>query len=107
MLTIARDITERHMMQEKLQLAATVFENTAEGVLITDIDQRISAVNRAFSEITGYSEIEALGQTPRLLASGQHDSAFYAAMWHQLTAEGHWQGEIYNKRKNGKSTLVG
>ncbi|WP_409310401.1 EAL domain-containing protein [Pseudomonas putida] len=102
MLTIARDITERHLMQEKLQLAATVFENTAEGVLITDIDQRISAVNRAFSEITGYSEIEALGQTPRLLASGQHDSAFYLALWHQLTAEGHWQGEIYNKRKNGE-----
>ena len=102
MLTIARDITERHLMQEKLQLAATVFENTAEGVLITDIDQHISAVNRAFSEITGYSEIEALGQTPRLLASGQHDSAFYAAMWHQLTDEGHWQGEIYNKRKNGE-----
>ncbi|MGE7992590.1 bifunctional diguanylate cyclase/phosphodiesterase [Pseudomonas sp. NPDC089554] len=102
MLTIARDITERHLMQEKLQLAATVFENTAEGVLITDTDQRISAVNRAFSEITGYSESEALGQTPRLLASGQHDSAFYAALWHQLTAEGHWQGEIYNKRKNGE-----
>lgn len=102
MLTIARDITERHLMQEKLQLAATVFENTAEGVLITDTDQRITAVNRAFSEITGYSEIEALGQTPRLLASGQHDSAFYVAMWHQLTAEGHWQGEIFNKRKNSE-----
>jgi len=102
MLTIARDITERHLMQEKLQLAATVFENTAEGVLITDTDQRISAVNRAFSEITGYSEFETLGQTPRLLASGQHDSAFYAAMWHQLTAEGHWQGEIQNRRKNGE-----
>ncbi len=102
MLTIVRDITERHLMQEKLQLAATVFENTAEGVLITDTEQHISAVNRAFSEITGYSEIEALGQTPRLLASGHHDSAFYAAMWHQLTAEGHWQGEIYNRRKNGE-----
>ncbi|RSC27909.1 bifunctional diguanylate cyclase/phosphodiesterase [Pseudomonas putida] len=102
MLTITRDITERHMMQEKLQLAATVFENTAEGVLITDTEQRISAVNRAFSEITGYSELEALGQTPRLLASGQHDSAFYVAMWHQLTAEGHWQGEICNRRKNGE-----
>ncbi len=102
MLTIARDITERHLMQEKLQLAATVFENTAEGVLITDTDQRISAVNRAFSEITGYSELEALGQTPRLLASGQHDSAFYAAMWHQLSAAGHWQGEICNKRKSGE-----
>ena len=102
MLTIARDITERHLMQEKLGLAATVFESTAEGVLITDTQQRISAVNRAFSEITGYSEGEALGQTPRLLASGQHDSAFYIAMWHKLAADGHWQGEIYNKRKNGE-----
>ena len=102
MLTIARDITERHQMQEKLQLAATVFESTAEGVLITDTRQRINAVNRAFSEITGYSEAEALGETPRLLASGLHDSAFYAAMWYQLTAEGHWQGEISNRRKNGE-----
>lgn len=102
MLTIARDITERHQMQEKLQLAATVFESTAEGVLITDTQQRINAVNRAFTEITGYSEHEALGQTPRLLASGQHDSAFYAAMWYQLTAKGHWQGEISNRRKNGE-----
>jgi len=102
MLTIARDITERHQMQEKLQLAATVFESTAEGVLITDTRQRINAVNRAFSEITGYSESEAIGETPRLLASGLHDSAFYAAMWYQLTAEGHWQGEISNRRKNGE-----
>lgn len=102
MLTIARDITERHFMQEKLQQAATVFESTAEGVLITDTQQHISAVNRAFTEITGYSETEALGHTPRLLASGLHDSAFYAAMWHQLTAEGHWQGEISNRRKNGE-----
>ncbi|MBC9252478.1 diguanylate cyclase [Pseudomonas alcaligenes] len=102
LLTIARDITERQLMQERLHQAATVFESTAEGVMITDLNQRISAVNRAFSEITGYSETEALGQSPRLLASGQHDSAFYAAMWHQLAAEGHWQGEIWNRRKNGE-----
>ncbi|WP_236217945.1 bifunctional diguanylate cyclase/phosphodiesterase [Pseudomonas rhodesiae] len=102
MLTIARDTTERQLMQEKLQQAATVFESTAEGVLITDTRQNISAVNRAFSEITGYSEAEALGQTPRLLASGLHDSAFYAAMWHQLTTHGHWQGEISNRRKSGE-----
>ncbi|WP_271410370.1 bifunctional diguanylate cyclase/phosphodiesterase [Pseudomonas sp. Q1-7] len=101
MLTIARDVTERQQMQEKLRQAATVFESTAEGVMITDTEQRITAVNRAFSEITGYSESEALGQSPRLLASGQHDSAFYAAMWHQLEREGHWQGEIWNRRKNG------
>ncbi|MCU9949526.1 bifunctional diguanylate cyclase/phosphodiesterase [Pseudomonas sp. PDM13] len=101
-LTIARDITDRQLMQEKLLQAATVFESTAEGVMITDTEQRITAVNRAFTEITGYSEAEALGQSPRLLASGQHDSAFYAAMWHQLAAEGHWQGEIWNRRKNGE-----
>ena len=59
-------------------------------------------MNRAFTEITGYSEAEVLGQTPRILASNQHDSAFFAAMWHQLSGEGHWQGEIYNKRKNGE-----
>ncbi|MDE3736399.1 EAL domain-containing protein [Pseudomonas resinovorans] len=102
LLTIARDVTERQQMQEKLLQAATVFESTAEGVMITDTGQRITAVNRAFSEITGYSESEALGQSPRLLASGQHDSAFYAAMWHQLEREGHWQGEIWNRRKNGE-----
>ena len=102
MLSIARDITERVQMQERLQQAATVFESTAEGVMITDLEQRITAVNRAFSQITGYSEAEALGQSPRLLASGNHDSAFYAAMWHNLTASGHWQGEIWNKRKNGE-----
>ena len=102
LLTIARDITEREQMQERLHQAAIVFESTAEGVMITDLEQRITAVNRAFTDITGYSEAEALGQSPRLLSSGRHDSAFYAAMWHQLAAEGHWQGEIYNKRKNGE-----
>ena len=102
MLSIARDITERVLMQERLQQAATVFESTAEGVMITDLDQRITAVNRAFTTITGYSEAEALGRSPHLLASGNHDSAFYAAMWHNLSASGHWQGEIWNKRKNGE-----
>ncbi|MDF3935508.1 bifunctional diguanylate cyclase/phosphodiesterase [Pseudomonas citronellolis] len=102
LLTIARDITERQQMQEKLTLAATVFESTAEGVMITDASQRIIAVNRAFSEITGYGEDEVLGQSPRLLSSGQHDSSFYVAMWHHLNADGHWQGEIWNRRKSGE-----
>ncbi len=102
LLTIARDITERQLMQEKLQQAATVFESTAEGVLITDTEKRIVAVNRAFTSITGYSEAEALGQTPRLLASEQHDQVFYSAMWRQLEDAGYWQGEICNRRKNGE-----
>src|SRR5690606_8481048 len=96
------DITERQQMQEKLQQAATVFESTVEGVMITDVHQRIIAVNRAFSEITGYGEDEALGQSPRLLGSGRHDSAFFVAMWHRLASQGHWQGEIWNRRKNGE-----
>ena len=102
LLTIARDITEREQIQAYLQQAATVFESTAEGVMITDLQQRIIAVNRAFTSITGYSEVEALGRSPRLIASGKHDSAFYAAMWHSLSASGHWQGEIWNQRKNGE-----
>ena len=103
MLTIARDITESQLMQEKLLQTATVFDSTAEGIIFTDLQQRITAVNRAFTEITGFSESEALGQSSRLMASGQHDSAFYVSMWHQLSNEGHWQGEICNKRKNGET----
>ncbi len=102
MLTIARDVTERQLLQEKLQQAATVFESTAEGVMITDTQQCIVAVNRAFSEITGYSEAEALGQTPELLASEQHDNAFYDAIWQRLNNEGHWQGELWSRRRNGE-----
>ena len=101
-LTIARDITERHQMQEKLLQTATVFDSTAEGIVFTDPQQKITAVNRAFTEITGYSESEVLGRTPRILASGQHDSAFFTAMWYQLSTGGNWQGEISNKRKNGE-----
>ncbi len=102
LLTIARDVTDRHVMQEKLLQAATVFENTAEGVMITDTTQHITAINRAFTEITGFSELETLGSPASMLSSGRHDSLFYAKMWQQLTADGHWQGEIWNKRKNGE-----
>ncbi|MDH1108075.1 EAL domain-containing protein [Pseudomonas otitidis] len=102
-LTIARDVTDRQKMQEELLQAATVFESTAEGVMITDTQQRILAVNRAFTTITGYEEHEALGQTPRLLASNHHERGFYVDMWDQLNREGHWQGEIWNRRKNGET----
>ncbi|WP_165671111.1 bifunctional diguanylate cyclase/phosphodiesterase [Metapseudomonas otitidis] len=102
-LTIARDVTDRQKMQEELLQAATVFESTAEGVMITDTQQRILAVNRAFTTITGYEEHEALGQTPRLLASNHHERGFYVDMWDQLNREGHWQGEIWNRRKSGET----
>ncbi len=102
-LIIARDISERMQMQERLQQAATVFESTAEGVMITDLEQRIVAINRAFSAITGYSESEALGQTPQLLASGQHGQDFEEEIRSSLERDGHWQGEIWSRRKNGES----
>ncbi len=102
LLAAARDVTDQERMQLQLRQAATVFESTAEAVMITDIHQGISAVNRAFCSITGYDEAEVLGQTPRLLSSRRHDSAFFVAMWHSLAATGNWQGEIWNRRKNGE-----
>ena len=96
------DITERKRNEQKLRLAARVFESTGEGIVITRPDGEIIAVNPAFSEITGYSEAEALGQNPRLLNSGRQPPEFYAAMW-QAVGNGHqWRGEIWNRRKNGE-----
>ncbi len=93
----ARQIAER-----KLELAAHVFENSAEGVMITDRDNKILMVNRRFSEITGYSAEEVAGKTPNLLNSGQQDKAFYSNMWRSLTNRGEWHGEIRNRRKDGE-----
>lgn len=87
---------------EQLRQAAHVFEYTRDGVVITDIDGNIVAVNKAFTEITGYSEAEALGRNPRMLKSHRHDEKFYVEMWRVLAREGHWQGEVWNRRKNGE-----
>jgi len=96
---------ERRMVQEALQLAAKVIDNTPDGVMITDADRHIRSINPAFTTTTGYSEAEVLGQTPRLLASGRHDAAFYQEMWREITQHGRWQGEIWNRRKNGEIYL--
>lgn len=87
---------------EQLQLSAKVFEKSGEGIIITDADERILSVNNAFIEITGYAAEEAIGKTPRLLASGRHDAQFYRNMWLALQETGHWQGEIWDRRKNGE-----
>jgi diguanylate cyclase (GGDEF)-like protein/PAS domain S-box-containing protein len=89
----------------RLRLAASVFENTSEGVVITDDQARIVSVNAAFTEITGYTPAEAIGQKPSLLRSDHHDAAFYGAMWQSLLDKGRWQGEIWNRRKNGEAFL--
>ncbi|MBK1702611.1 hypothetical protein CKO22_17415, partial [Thiococcus pfennigii] len=98
----AQDVTEQHDAAERLRQAAQVFESTGDGVIITDAAERILAVNRAFTEITGYTETELLGETPRALKSGRHDRAFYQAMWASLRRTGSWRGEIWNRRKGGE-----
>ncbi|MBK6854796.1 MAG: EAL domain-containing protein [Burkholderiales bacterium] len=87
---------------EALRQAAAVFENTHDGVVVTDLTPRIVAVNRAYCDITGYSEAELLGQNPGLLKSGRHGSDFYGALWRRLRDEGHWQGELWNRRASGE-----
>lgn len=83
------------------RIAAIAFESQ-EGILVTDSKKVILRVNRVFTDITGYTAEEAIGQTPRLLNSGQHDAAFYAAMWKCINGTGAWQGEVWNRRKNGE-----
>jgi diguanylate cyclase (GGDEF)-like protein/PAS domain S-box-containing protein len=98
---IVQDITHRKQIETELRIAATVFE-AQEGMFITDANCVILKVNHAFTEITGYSTLEAIGRTPRFLQSGRHDKAFYAALWQSINDTGAWQGEIWNKRKNGE-----
>lgn len=96
------DITARKLSEVALRQAATVFETTQEGVLITDADIRIVKVNRAFTQLTGYSEAEVIGLKPSLLNSGRNSQEIYAAMWHDINHMGYWQGELWNRRKNGE-----
>jgi len=96
-----RDISERRRTEEELRLAAHAFE-AQEAIFVTDHEARILRVNRAFSKITGYQPDEVLGANPRLLKSGRQDAEFYRALWDRLKREGHWEGEIENRRKNGE-----
>jgi diguanylate cyclase (GGDEF)-like protein/PAS domain S-box-containing protein len=89
----------------ELRLAASVFENTLEGVMVTDQNNVILSVNPAFTEITGYSAAEAIGNTPSMLRSQRHDPAFYQQLWKALRADGRWRGEIWNRRKSGEAYL--
>ncbi|MHB1189176.1 bifunctional diguanylate cyclase/phosphodiesterase [Thiobacillus sp.] len=100
-LASGEDITERKWAESQLSLAAKVFEQSGEAIIITDAQLNIIMVNQAFTAITGYSEADALGQNPRMLASGRHDQAFYRAMWEAISAQGRWQGELWNRRKDG------
>ena len=96
------DITNRKLAEEKLKLAASVFTHARESIIITDTTGIIIDANDTFTAVTGYSREEAIGQTPRLLKSGRQSPEFYTNMWQDLLKEGHWCGELWNRRKNGE-----
>ncbi|BAL22384.1 EAL domain-containing protein [Azoarcus sp. KH32C] len=87
---------------DALRQAAAVFETTRDGVMITDLERRIVSVNRAWCEMTGYSADDALGKVPQLFKAGLQNAAFYRRMWAQIARSGYWQGEIWNRRRNGE-----
>ncbi|MBO8171044.1 MAG: EAL domain-containing protein [Bacillaceae bacterium] len=95
------DLTSQRNQETELLLATKIIENTIEGVMVTDRHGRILFVNPAFTTVTGYLPDEVIGRNPRLLQSGRHDIRFYKEMWHQILHQGKWEGEIWNKRKNG------
>jgi diguanylate cyclase (GGDEF)-like protein/PAS domain S-box-containing protein len=99
---IVSEITERKNIEEELRLYSLVLENSSEGMVVTDADNLIIAVNPAFTNITGYSFEEVRGKNPNMLKSGRHPPAFYQAMWSTINATGQWQGEIWDKRKDGE-----
>lgn len=95
------DITERKQVETELRIAATAFE-AHEAMIITDANSIILRVNKAFTDVTGYSAEEAIGKKMNLLHSGHHDLAFYEKMWQRIIETGSWQGEIWDRRKNGE-----
>lgn len=99
---IAQDITARKEAEAELRIAAIAFE-AQEGMLVTDAHEHILRVNAAFTRSTGYTAEECVGKTPRLLCSARHDPDFFAQMWARIEHQGHWEGEIWNRRKNGET----
>jgi len=100
-LSSLTDITDRKKAEADLRIAATAFE-TQEGMLVTDAQGDILRVNQAFTVITGYSAEEVIGKNPRLFHSGMHDPDFYEDMWKSISGHDSWEGEIWNRRKNGE-----
>lgn len=98
---IFENITELKSFKQKQLIMDKVFEHIGEAIVITDADNRIVATNKSFSKLTGYSQEEALGQNPKLLQSGREPKEFYQAMWEALLRNNYWQGEIWDKRKDG------
>ncbi|WCN10700.1 EAL domain-containing protein [Marinomonas mediterranea] len=99
-LVLVRDVTERIKNEAELRISAIAFE-TQDAILITDQHNRIIRVNNAFEAITGYSESEVYGKNPAIISSGRHDRNFYRKLYQSLNNIGHWEGEIWNRKKDG------
>ncbi len=100
LIIMSEDITDRKRAEEQLRIAAVAFQSR-DGMMVTDARGIILQVNQAFTDVTGYSAAEAVGNMSSVLHSGRQDAAFYRNMWEAITREGHWQGEIWNRRKDG------
>lgn len=101
-VVIFRDTTARILMERELKLSRALFESTVEAMMITDESFQIVEVNPAFTGLTGYTEREIVGKNPSILRSGKHDKEFYEKMFETLEKEGHWRGEIWNRKKSGE-----
>lgn len=102
-ISLEQRIDELHKTQANLKLYATLFNSAAEGMIVTDAASHILVVNPAFTLITGYESEETQARTPAMLSSGRYDTYFYANMWKNIGQHGKWQGEIWNRRKNGET----
>jgi len=100
-VAVILDITERKIAEKKLMLSAKVFSETSEGIAITDAENIIIDVNPALCKITGYSKDELIGQNPRIFSSGKQSAQVYADMWKKIGEHGGWQGEVWNRKKDG------
>ena len=98
---LRQEVVERSRRAQELRIAGAVFDHAAEAIMVTDADNNIMRVNPAFTAITGYTPAEVMGRNPGLLKSGRHPPEFYAEMWETLEKRGHWEGEVWNRHKNG------
>lgn len=101
-LAVKEDITLRKQSEDQLELATAVFDAASEAIMVCDEKNAIEMVNSSFTEITGFALEEVIGQSPSLLKSGRHNDAFYKEMIETLHTKGRWEGEIWNRRKNGE-----